>query len=92
MMMAFTCDACKIPSTECSQTRTVEKWQLKQMQNHQQWEEGIQVHVKTERPLNILPSRWLQYKMMVCQIPGHVPQQITAYLTSVITVIIVNEN
>jgi len=54
-------------------TRTIEKRQLEQVKDHQKREECVQVNIKAECPLNILTSRWLQYQVMVRQIPvtGH---------------------
>jgi len=44
---------------------TVEKWQLKEMQNHQQREESVEVNIEAVTPLYVLPPWWLDNQVSV---------------------------
>ena len=48
---------------------TVEEGQLEEVEDHKEWEEGIEVDVKGVRPLHILTTGRLHYEVPVGQEP-----------------------
>lgn len=61
---------------------TIQQWQLEKVEYHQEWEECIEMNIKSIGPLNILSSWWVYYHVFICHNPEQISHMQTILLHS----------